>query len=62
SMPKIFQIITLANPIRHYLVIVRSIFLKGAGIEALWPHYLALAIIGFSIFAFATARFEKRLR
>ncbi len=62
SMPKIFQIITLANPIRHYLVIVRSIFLKGSGIEALWPHYAALAIIGFSIFAFATARFEKRLR
>jgi ABC-2 type transport system permease protein len=62
SMPKIFQIITLANPVRHYLVIVRSIFLKGAGIEALWPHYLALLLIGVTIFGFATLRFEKRLR
>ncbi len=62
SMPKIFQIITLANPVRHYLVIVRSIFLKGAGVEALWPHYLALLLIGVTIFGFATLRFEKRLR
>jgi ABC-2 type transport system permease protein len=62
SMPWIFQVITLANPVRHYLVIVRSIFLKGAGIGALWPHYLALLIIGVVIFGIATLRFEKRIR
>ena len=61
SMPEVFQWITLANPLRHYLVIVRSIFLKGAGFEALWPQFAALTAIGGVIFAFAVSRFEKRI-
>ena len=61
SMPEVFQWITLANPLRHYLVIVRSIFLKGAGFEALWPQFAALTAIGGAIFAFAVSRFEKRI-
>jgi ABC-2 type transport system permease protein len=61
SMPLVFQYITLANPVRHYLVIVRSIFLKGAGIGALWPNYLALLLIGAGIFTFATMKFKKRI-
>lgn len=60
SMPVLFQWITLANPIRHYLAIVRAIFLKGAGFTALWPHFVALLLIGGAIFALAAARFEKR--
>lgn len=61
SMPELFQWLTLANPLRHYLVIVRSIFLKGSGLVALWPQFLALLLIGGSIFAFAVSRFEKRI-
>lgn len=61
SMPVVFQYLTLANPIRHYLTIVRAIFLKGAGFGALWPHYLALALIGGAILAVAASRFEKRV-
>ena len=37
SMPAVFQWLTLLNPVRHYLEIVRAIFLKGAGPAALWP-------------------------
>lgn len=61
SMPKIFQWITLINPVRHYLEIVRGIFLKGTGIAPLWPQYLALALIGISILTFAATRFQKRI-
>lgn len=61
SMPEIFQWITLVNPVRHYLEIVRGIFLKGAGVAPLWPQYLALAAIGLAILTFATTRFEKRI-
>lgn len=61
SMPLVFQYATIVNPIQHYLVIVRGIFLKGAGFTALWPHYLALLIIGATILAVAAARFEKRI-
>jgi ABC-2 type transport system permease protein len=59
SMPEPFQWITLLNPVRHFLVIVRGLFLKGIGLEALWPQYLALLGIGTSLLAFAATRFHK---
>jgi hypothetical protein len=40
---------------------VRTIFLKGAGLEALWRQYLALTMMGASILTFAAARFQKRI-
>ena len=61
SMPKIFQWITIINPMRHYLDIVRGTFLKGASFVHLWPQFLALTIIGVSILVFAAGRFEKRV-
>ncbi len=59
SMPEVFQWVTLANPVRHYLEIVRAIFLKGAGLDALWRQFAALAIIGTTVLLFATSRFRK---
>jgi ABC-2 type transport system permease protein len=59
SMPEIFQWITLVDPVRHYLEIVRGLFLKGVGLEALWPQYVALLVIGAALLGFATTRFRK---
>ena len=61
SMPVFCQWLTLLNPLRHYLEIVRGIFLKGAGLGALWPQVLALAVMGTGILWFASTRFRKRL-
>ena len=61
SMPKIFQEITVVNPVRHYLEIVRAIFLKGTGIEVLWPQFLALAILGVVLLTLATLRFRREV-
>ncbi len=61
SMPKLFQWLTLANPMRHYLEIVRGIFLKGAGIGPLWPQYLTLLVLGIGILVFAASRFRKQV-
>jgi ABC-2 type transport system permease protein len=61
SMPEAFQWITLANPLRHYLEIVRGIFLKGAGLDLLWPQYAALLVMGSVILWFASTRFRKRM-
>jgi ABC-2 type transport system permease protein len=61
SMPDVFQWLTLLNPMRHYLEIVRTIFLKGAGLEALWLQYAALTVMGGGILSFAAARFQKRI-
>lgn len=59
SMPKIFQWLTLLNPLRHYLEIVRAIFLKAAGIEALWFPFTALAVMGTTVIFVAASRFRK---
>jgi ABC-2 type transport system permease protein len=59
SMPAVFEWLTLLNPVRHYLFIVRALFLKGVGFEAIWPSYLALLLLGGGVLAFAAARFHK---
>lgn len=59
SMPEIFQWATLLNPVRHYIEIVRAVFLKGAGFDALSRQFAALALIGTSVLLFATTRFRK---
>src|SRR5207302_4281814 len=60
NMPAIIQPITYLIPLRYYLVIVRPIFLKGAGLETLWPQALALAGWGVFILLLAIMRSSKR--
>jgi ABC-2 type transport system permease protein len=59
SMPAALQYVTLLDPIRHYLVIVRGIFLRGAGWEIVMPQLLTLFAMGISVLWFATTRFHK---
>jgi ABC-2 type transport system permease protein len=59
SMPKVFQWLTLLNPVRHYIEIVRDIFLKGTGVPSLWPQYLALLLLGSALLWFSASRFRK---
>ncbi len=61
NMPEIVQWLTYLNPLRYFLVIIRGIFLKGVGLNILWPQYAALAILGTAVFAGAVGRFRKRL-
>ncbi len=61
NMPEIVQWITYLNPMRYYMEVVRGIFLKGVGIEILWPQILALAVLGTTILAISAMRFRKRL-
>ena len=61
NMPRIIQYLTYAIPRRYFLVIIRGIFLKGNGIDVLWPQALALLAIGAAILALSAARFAKRL-
>jgi ABC-2 type transport system permease protein len=59
SMPEFFQWITLLDPVRHYMAVVRALFLKGSGLDALWPEYLTLFVMGVSVLGFAATRFHK---
>jgi ABC-2 type transport system permease protein len=61
NMPVLVQWLTLFNPLRYYLVIVRAIFLKGVGLNILWPQMLALAVMGAIMLALAANRIHKTL-
>ncbi len=61
NMPEAVQWLTYLNPLRYLLVIVRGIYLKGTGMDVLWPQFLALGILGGVVFTAAVNRFKKRL-
>jgi ABC-2 type transport system permease protein len=60
NMPTVIQPITYLIPLRYYLVILRSIFLKGVGLETLWPQVAALTGWGVIILSLAILRSSKR--
>jgi ABC-2 type transport system permease protein len=62
NMPAAIQSFTYLIPLRYFLVIVRGIFLKGIGLELLWPQAAALAAWGLAMFALAVMRSQKRAR
>ena len=61
NMPAIIQPFTYLIPLRYFLVILRGIFLKGIGLETLWPDAFALLAWGIAILTLATLRSSKRL-
>jgi len=61
NMPPAIQPFTYLIPLRYFLVILRGIFLKGVGLEVLWPDALALFSWGVAILVLATLRLSKRL-
>lgn len=62
SMPRFFQWVTLLNPVRHFLEVVRAVFLKGEGFDGLWLQYLALTVMAFGVLRLAVLRFPKSVR
>jgi ABC-2 type transport system permease protein len=61
AMPPFLQAISYLIPLRYFLIIVRGIMLKGAGIEAFSGDVLALAIFCVVILVLAVRRFRKTL-
>ena len=60
NMPQVIQVFTYLIPLRYFLVIVRGIFLKGIGLDLLWPQAAALAAWGLIVLALAVSRSRKR--
>ena len=61
SMPRLVQPFTEADPLKHLMLVLRGVMLRGAGLADLWPPILKLAAIGGVTFAAAVALFRKRL-
>ena len=61
NMPAPIQWVTLFNPMRYILVIIRAVFLKGSGFDLLWPQMFALAVIGIVTLSLAVQRVHKTM-
>jgi ABC-2 type transport system permease protein len=61
NMPVAVQYLTYLNPIRYFIEIVRGIFLKGAGVDVLWPQMAALTVYGITVLSLSAMRFQKKL-
>jgi ABC-2 type transport system permease protein len=61
NMPRFIQFITIFNPLRYFIVILRGVFLKGIGLSVLWPQILVLFIMGVAILTISSLRFHKSL-
>jgi ABC-2 type transport system permease protein len=47
--------------VRYYATIIRGVFLRGSGLDVLWPQALVLALMGTATLGVAALRFRKRL-
>jgi ABC-2 type transport system permease protein len=61
SMPKLVQDVMQAAPTTHFVEMGQAILFRGAGLEVVWPHLVAVAVIGAAFFAIALARFRKTI-
>ena len=61
AMPRFLQAVTLFIPARYFLVVTRGIFLKGVGIDVLWPQGLLMVAFAAAGLALAIRVFRKEL-
>ena len=61
NMPRVVQYITLLNPMRYFMKVIRGIMMKGAGVDTLYPEILAMAAFSAIIFTISWVRFSKRI-
>ena len=60
SMPKALQILTNIAPAKFFLVAIRTILIKGAGLEAFWQQLVYLAIFGLVFLSLAILRMRRK--
>ncbi len=61
NMPQAIQVVTLFDPVRYFLVILRELFLEGAGIAALGNQFWPMAAIGIACLSFSAWLFRHRM-
>jgi len=61
SMPQILQYISNLIPATHFLIIIRSIMLKGVGFAELTTQIAALSVIAFVLLMISMRKFQTHL-
>lgn len=60
NMPMLLQIISAVSPARWFIVIVKGVMLKGAGLDILWDE--SLILVGMTLFFIAASIRSFKLR
>jgi ABC-2 type transport system permease protein len=60
-MPQVVQYLMLAAPTTHFVKLAQGILFRGAGLDIVWPQFLALAAIGATFFTIAVTRFRRTI-
>ena len=61
TMPQWMQLCSYAIPLRYFLIVIRGTYLKGVGMDILWPQMAAMAVLGIALLTAAVLRFHKAL-
>jgi len=61
NMPVFLQWLTYLSPLRYYVNATLGIFLKGVGLNILWPQALALTVFGLVLLSISTMRLRRNL-
>ena len=61
SMPQAMQWMTYGNPLRYFLIVIRGVYLKGVGLDVLWPQMVGLATLATFLLTLSVLRFHKSL-
>ncbi len=61
AMPTVLRWFTLINPLRYFLVVIRAVLLKGAGVDVLWQPLSAMALLGLGMLTASVLRFRKSM-
>src|SRR5512143_303001 len=61
NMPETVQTITLIDPLRYFLIVLRKVFLEGAGFGLLFDQLWPMAVIGATSLALAAWLFRHRM-
>ena len=61
SMPPSFQKLTYLDPLRYFMIVLRSVYLKGVGYEVLWPQVAAMGVFALALLTISVLRFHKSL-
>jgi len=60
AMPKWIQPVALVNPIAHFASVARAVLVKGAGLDVVYPHLLALAVLAAALVGVSAWRFRRQ--
>ena len=59
SMPPFLRAIMQASPSTHFVSFAQAILYRGAGFDAIWPQYVAIAAMGCLFLGLALLRFRS---